>query len=134
MCLSNPSCVLPRLWSADWVIVPEPELLDEHGRFDLVDIRNRGLGHLIKSLTVRQERTNPGARDEEPRYADVIRIELHDAQKSDEILGRYLGMERTPVNLSVNVYRPSNSLTPLLENPDDGASSHFETTRDFRFA
>lgn len=79
------------------------ELLDEHGRFDLVDIRNRGLGHLIKSVTVRQERTNPGARDEEPRYADVIRIELHDGQKSDEILGKYLGMERTPVNLSVNV-------------------------------
>jgi hypothetical protein len=79
------------------------ELLDEHGRFDLVDIRNRGLGHLIKSVTVRQERTNPGARDEAPRCAEVIRVELHDAQKSDEILGRYLGMERTPVNVSVNL-------------------------------
>jgi hypothetical protein len=79
------------------------ELLDEHGRFDLADIRNRGLGHLIKSVTVRQERTNHGTGDEEPRCAEVIRIELHDGQKSDETLGRYLGMERTPVNLSVNL-------------------------------
>ena len=79
------------------------ELLDEHGRFDLVDIRNRGLGHLIKSVTVRQERTNPGAGDEGSRCTDVIRIELYDGQKSDEILGRYLGMERTPVNVSVNL-------------------------------
>jgi hypothetical protein len=31
------------------------DLLDEQGRFDLLSIRARGLGHLIKTVTVRQE-------------------------------------------------------------------------------
>jgi hypothetical protein len=52
---------------------------------------------------LRRPRPDPRSAFAPYPLADVIRIELHDGQKSDEILGRYLGMERTPVNVSVNL-------------------------------
>ena len=49
---------------------------------------------------MRRPRPDPRSAFAPYPLADVIRIELYDGQKSDEILGRYLGMERTPVNVS----------------------------------
>ena len=57
------------------------DLFDEYGRFDIGDIRARGLGGLIKSLTIEQKR---GA-DAEQEPADIIKVETYsrlDAAKS----------------------------------------------------
>jgi hypothetical protein len=46
------------------------DLFNEHGRFDLDDIRDRGLGGLIKSVTIEQKPNNS-----EP--ADIIKVEMY---------------------------------------------------------
>ena len=48
------------------------DFLDDDGRFDLSVIRQRGLGHLIKSIIVRQERNSDTP-------AEIIKIELYNA-------------------------------------------------------
>jgi hypothetical protein len=54
------------------------DLFNECGRFDIDDIRDRGLGGLIKSVTIEQNRDNNSP-------ADVIKVEMYsrlDAAKS----------------------------------------------------
>ncbi len=56
------------------------DLFDSHGRFDIDDIRNRGLGGLIKSVTIEQQKGNGTAPP-----ADIIKVEMYsrlDAAKS----------------------------------------------------
>jgi hypothetical protein len=53
------------------------DLFNERGRFDIDDIRDRGLGGLIKSVTIEQKRDNSPA--------DIIKVEMYsrlDAAKS----------------------------------------------------
>jgi hypothetical protein len=52
------------------------DLMNEEGRFDLVDIKKRGLGGLVKSLTFHEN-------------GEVRRVELYDAKSSKELMGRY---------------------------------------------
>ena len=70
-------------------------LMTEQGRFDLVAIHNAGLGHLIKTLTVRQVKNS-----EEP--AELIKLELHNPQVADALLAKYLGLERQPITININ--------------------------------
>ena len=56
------------------------DLFDSHGRFDIDDIRDRGLGGLIKSVTIQQQKSNGTAPP-----ADIIKVEMYsklDAAKS----------------------------------------------------
>ena len=56
------------------------DLFDSHGRFDIDDIRDRGLGGLIKSVTIEQQKSNGTAPS-----ADIIKVEMYsrlDAAKS----------------------------------------------------
>jgi hypothetical protein len=56
------------------------DLFDSNGRFDIDDIRDRGLGGLIKSVTIEQQRSNGTAPP-----ADIIKVEMYsrlDAAKS----------------------------------------------------
>ena len=60
------------------------DLLNENGEFDLADIKRRGLGGLIKSIT----RHSNGS---------VARIEMYDAMEARETIGRYYKLwERGP--------------------------------------
>lgn len=52
------------------------DLLDEKGEFDLVEIKRRGLGGLIKSITYHAN-------------GKVARVELYDAKDAKDIMGRY---------------------------------------------
>jgi hypothetical protein len=51
------------------------DLMNEEGQFDLVDIKKRGLGGLVKSLTFHEN-------------GKVQRVELYDAKGSKELMGR----------------------------------------------
>lgn len=61
-----------------------PDLFDEHGRFDLDDIKARGLGGLIKSVTIEQKRQT-GKKRQAP--ADIIRIETYSRVDAAKALG-----------------------------------------------
>jgi hypothetical protein len=52
------------------------DLLNENGEFDLADIKRRGLGGMIKSIT----RHSNGS---------VARIEMYNAMEARETIGRY---------------------------------------------
>jgi hypothetical protein len=58
------------------------DLFDEHGRISIDDIRERGLGGFIKSITVEQKRANGTA---EP--ADIIKIEGYSRLDAMKALG-----------------------------------------------
>ena len=51
------------------------DLFNEHGRFDIDDIRDRGLGGLIKSVTIEQKRANGNSADQKP--AEIIKVETY---------------------------------------------------------
>jgi hypothetical protein len=59
------------------------DLFDSHGRFDIDDIRERGLGHLIKSVTIEQKRGNGEAHSP----ADIIRVEMYSRVDAAKALG-----------------------------------------------
>jgi hypothetical protein len=59
------------------------DLFDSHGRFDIDDIRERGLGHLIKSVTIEQKRGNGEARSP----ADIIKVEMYSRVDAAKALG-----------------------------------------------
>lgn len=52
------------------------DLLNERGKFDLIEIKKRGLGRLIKSLKYHAN-------------GSVARVELYDAKDAKETIGRY---------------------------------------------
>lgn len=58
------------------------DLFDEHGRISLDDIRERGLGRFIKSITVEQKKANGTA---EP--AEIIKIETYSRLEAMKSLG-----------------------------------------------
>lgn len=58
------------------------ELFDDQGRFDINDIRSRGLGHMIKSFTIEQKKANG---TEEP--AQVIKFETYSRLDAMKALG-----------------------------------------------
>jgi hypothetical protein len=57
------------------------DLFNEHGRFDIDDIRDRGLGGLIKSVTIEQKRDNGNA------PADIIKVEIYSRTDAAKALG-----------------------------------------------
>jgi hypothetical protein len=61
------------------------DLFNEHGRFDIDDIRERGLGGLIKSVTIEQKRANSKGADCEP--ADIIKVEMYSRVEAAKALG-----------------------------------------------
>ena len=58
------------------------DLFDEHGRFDIDDVRARGMGGLIKSVTVEQKKQNGS---QEP--AEIIKIETYSRVEAAKALG-----------------------------------------------
>ena len=58
------------------------DLFDEHGRISIDDIRERGLGRFIKSITVEQKKANGTA---EP--AEIIKIEGYSRLEAMKSLG-----------------------------------------------
>jgi hypothetical protein len=75
------------------------DLLSEDGTFDLNDIRERGLGHLLKSVTIRRE-VGPGTG--EP--AEVIRFETYSRLDALQTLGKFMKLEQAPqVNINLNL-------------------------------
>ena len=58
------------------------DLFDEHGRISIDNIRERGLGRFIKSITVEQKKVNGTA---EP--ADIIKIETYSRLEAMKSLG-----------------------------------------------
>jgi hypothetical protein len=58
------------------------DLFDSKGRFDIDDIRDGGLGGLIKSVTIEQKRANGG---DEP--ADIIKVEMYSRVDAAKALG-----------------------------------------------
>lgn len=58
------------------------DLFDEHGRISMDDIRERGLGRFIKSITVEQKKANGTA---EP--AEIIKIETYSRLEAMKSLG-----------------------------------------------
>ena len=58
------------------------DLFDEHGRISIDDIRERGLGRFIKSITVEQKKANGTA---EP--AEIIKIETYSRLEAMKSLG-----------------------------------------------
>jgi phage terminase small subunit len=66
------------------------DMLDDQGRFSVQVARDRGLGHLIKSVT---QRTIRGGGDEE---VETVKVELHSAQQAAVQLSRIKGIEQAP--------------------------------------
>lgn len=65
------------------------DLFDEQGQFSLEDIRRRGLGKMLKSITFRRE-----ANSAEP--VDVVKIEIHSQQLAAmALLNAYTKLEIT---------------------------------------
>ena len=58
------------------------DLFDEYGRIDIDDVRARGLGGLIKSVTIEQKKANGTA---EP--AEIIKIETYSRLEAAKVLG-----------------------------------------------
>lgn len=63
------------------------DLLNEEGKMDLLDIKERGLGWMIKKLKVRQSVGGTAP-------AEIVDIELHDAHKADCDLAEIKGLKR----------------------------------------
>jgi hypothetical protein len=65
------------------------DLFNEYGRFDIDDIRDRGLGHLIKSVTIEQKRQPRSRRkNAKPRApADIIKVEMYSRVEAAKALG-----------------------------------------------
>lgn len=61
------------------------ELFDDQGRFDIEDIRSRGLGHMIKSFTIEQKKSNGNKDGNEP--AQVIKFETYSRLDAMKALG-----------------------------------------------
>src|ERR1700733_10302137 len=75
------------------------DLLSDDGTFDLNDIRERGLGHLLKSVTIRRE---AGRGTQEP--AAVIRFETYSRLDALQTLGKFMKLEQAPqVNINLNL-------------------------------
>lgn len=58
------------------------DLFDGHGRIDIDDVRARGLGGLIKSVTIEQKKANGTA---EP--AEIIKVETYSRVEAAKALG-----------------------------------------------
>ena len=58
------------------------DLLNDQGRFDIDDIRDRGLGGLIKSVTIEQQKANGTSPP-----ADIIKVEMYSALDAAKSLG-----------------------------------------------
>jgi hypothetical protein len=67
------------------------DLFNEHGRFDIEDIKERGLGHLLKTVTIEQKReprTNGnGKKKRKPAPIDIIRVEAYSRVEAAKALG-----------------------------------------------
>lgn len=70
------------------------EFLSDSGGFSVGDIRNRGLGHLIRKMKLRRV-MEPG-QDEEKIPVDIIELEFHSSQQAAIQLCKVLGIEKQP--------------------------------------
>jgi hypothetical protein len=88
------------------------DCMDENGRFDLRHMRDLGMGHLIKTLRVRQIKGEHGAPP-----AEILTIELYDKQKADELLGRYMRLEKAPVtNNFITIERERDRIVHVVRS------------------
>lgn len=63
------------------------DLFDARGRFDIEDIKDRGLGGLIKSVTIEQKRETGGTRKKKSAPVDVIKVEMYSRLDAAKALG-----------------------------------------------
>jgi len=69
------------------------QLLDDDGNFDLDLVKQRRLGHLLKTVTrtTREIKTAPG---QPPQLVEGYRIQLHSPVQAASILARLMGLNR----------------------------------------
>jgi phage terminase small subunit len=71
------------------------DLFNESGGFSIQEIRDKGLGHLIKKVKLKREWEDAGE-DEAKIPVDIIEIEFHNSQAAAQQLCKVLGIEREP--------------------------------------
>jgi len=70
------------------------DMIDSAGRFSLEQARERGLGHLIKGLTITR-RTVPGE-DGSKEIVETTKLEFHNSQAAAAQLSKIRGIEQQP--------------------------------------
>src|SRR5262245_20193553 len=96
------------------------ELLDNNGDFDINLVRERRLGHLLKTVTrtTRKITTDPG---KPPELAQDYRIQLHSPAQAASILARLMGINRKTSDLQSDHVTSPEEASP--GPPDDLACS-----------
>jgi len=112
------------------------EVLDGNGDFDINLVRERRLGHLLKTVTrtTRKIITEPG---KPPELAQDYRIQLHSPAQAASILARLMGINRKTSDLQSDRVTSPEEASPNPFDFDHFAGGHSDLTgpvRDEDFA
>lgn len=88
------------------------DCLDEEGNIDLDRIKQQGLGHLVKRLRVR--RTYEGS-CEGKLVAEVVDVELHDAQAAAAKLASLMGLQNWGHRIDINETKRRIAVTLMAQ-------------------
>jgi len=100
------------------------EVLDGNGDFDINLVRERRLGHLLKTVT-RTTRKIKGEPGQPPEFVQDYRIQLHSPVQAASILARLTGLNRKNSDL------PSDHIAAEETSPDTvetSSETHVETS------
>lgn len=100
------------------------DILDDNGDFDINVVRERRLGHLLKTVTrtTRKLESQPG---QDPEFVQDYRIQLHSPVQAASILARLTGLNRKNSDL------PSDHIAAEETSPDTvetSSETHVETS------